>query len=72
MREIYRWGLMTTINYAQMEDIFPDDHYVGQPLLKDPEMRVQDNGWINDAEDHSLENYLKHPEKIERELRGDR
>jgi hypothetical protein len=64
------WGLMTTINYSRMDDIFPDDHYVGHPLFVDPEMRAQDIGWINDTEDHSLEIYLKYPERIRRELEG--
>ena len=65
------WGLMTTINYSRMADIFPDDHYLRRPMLDDPEMRVEDHGWINDRADTSLENYLKDPEIIQAELRGD-
>ena len=73
MRETYRWGLMTTINYGQMEDIFPDDHYMSQPMFVDPELPVADIVVRPEYEQvvDTLEKYLKDPEKIERELRGE-
>ena len=36
------WASITTINYSRMADIFPDDHYVAQPMFVDPEMHVFD------------------------------
>ena len=36
------WAALTTINYSRMADIFPDDHYMVQPMFVDPEVHVAD------------------------------
>jgi len=48
---------MTTTNYKYLSDIFPDDHYVGQPMLVDPEIHVN--------EDLLPSSYYPHPEPQE-------
>ncbi len=35
-------ALMRQNLYTRMDDIFPDDHYVTQPMFTDPEMHVAD------------------------------